>query len=525
LTTLEQSNMSSRLGIGAPEEVLSQSTDTCAGDVSQNYATKEELKLMYDALGAVQKENLELSRRQKILEEENSVLRTWQTNYETHLTEKHLELNQEHGTQILSELTAIKNEVTDLARRFKDLETQVRDLDRKIKSVTSHSNTSVEELHNKFAEQQVLLQDLQVDVAENIIDSSTLEDEHNGLDRRLEALAGGLESLRGEYRKLNRGFDQINPIPRPLYTAEDHLRHEMETIFAQPDDEVEQWNFKLDRQVCNPHRVEEDSDMEDEIEIYDFRQRTNTDVDDDDEAMDCEAKHISSTLDECHDVPIKRQVFEDHEDAEDPESYDAIDCDFMQKAYFNREYYDYQILKITNDVDDNGSDDEVMDLEEEHEPVTLDEHDEHDEVMNDMGISVWLDEHGDLQTNHPYKDDDNAWEELKATWARQKEEFENKAEEKEVDWLALDLNKNSSRCLRTALFPRAHRWTKANPGKYACSNCTNTQKICFGQHKGQLVALPLPDEAISKEDPTIMQFYVAESLRITRTHHCGNLWN
>ena len=461
--------MSSRLGIGAPEGDPRHPTYTCAENLSQNYASKEELRSMCDALGALQKDNLELSRRQKILEEENSFLRLWQTNHETRLTEKHLELNQEHGTKILSELTAIKNEVTGLARRFNDLETQARDLDRKIKSVTSHSNTTVEELRNKLGEQQVLLEDLQVNVAENIIDSSTLEDEHNGLDRRLEALAGGLESLREEYRKLNRGFDQITSIPRPLYTAEDHLRHEMETFFAQSDDEVEQWNF-LDRQVCNPQRVVEDSEMEDEIDVHDFRHSINTDIDDN-ESGDNESN--------------------------DNESND-------------------------NESDNNESHNEVMDFEEEHEPVTLDEH---DEVMNDVEISVWLDEHGDLQTDHPYKHDDDAWEELKATWAGQKEEFENKAEEKEVDWLSLDLNKNSSRCLRTALFPRAHRWTKADPGKYACSNCTNTQKICSGQLDGQLVALPLPDEAIRKEDPTIMQFYVAESLRITRTYHCGNLWN
>jgi hypothetical protein len=162
---------------------------------------------------------------------------------------------------------------------------------------------------------------------------------------------------------------------------------------------------------------------------------------------------------------------------------------------------------------------EDLEYEKEHEPAILGDH---DEEMDDTDFTIWLDDNGDLQTDYPY--DDDAWQALEATWSSQKQKFEAQAAEKEVDWLSVDLNKNSMECLWTAVFPRLQKWTKADPGDYACSNCTNMLRICFGERDGRFEALPLLGEVIRQDTPTIMQLYVAEKKKITRTYKCGHLW-
>jgi hypothetical protein len=171
------------------------------------------------------------------------------------------------------------------------------------------------------------------------------------------------------------------------------------------------------------------------------------------------------------------------------------------------------------DSENNNYDDEGMDHEAEYDPAILEDH---DEDMDDAEFTIWLDHNGGLQTDYPYNDD--AWQELEATWAPQKQYLKDKAEKKDLDWLSLDLNKNSTKCLWTAVCPRTQKWTKANPGGYACSNCTNMLRICFGERDGRFEALPLLGEAIRQDTPTIMQLYVAEKKKVTRTYKCGHLW-
>lgn len=61
-----------------------------------------------------------------------------------------------------------------------------------------------------------------------------------------------------------------------------------------------------------------------------------------------------------------------------------------------------------------------------------------------------------------------------------------------------------------------HRWTKLHPGEFACSACTNMQKICFEDLNGRLEALPLPAQAIKRETPKMIHLFVAEVKTATR---------
>lgn len=375
---------------------------------------KDEFREIKDGLRAVQEQNLELLANQRILKEEN--------------------------TDLKEENIALKDRIEDIFRHF---------------------NAAIRKIHEKDGERRVTFEDLQVDVAETVIDTSRLEDEQNEFDKRLEAVVLRQDVMeeeselfkkttKSQARGLEKGLEvleQMITIPGRVHSEDVHSEHDRGAYVLQLNDHVQQQNSQLGRQVYNPHGLAQDSRVEDEAEVYDLRYRMNT-----------------------------------------------------PHGNFG---------------------DEVMDSEEEHHSSAVEDG---DQEMTDVEFTVWLDNNGDLQTDHPYKDDDDAWEELTAAWALQKEEFINEAEENEVDWLSLDLHKHSSRCLRTALFPRTHRWTKANPGEYACRGCTNTQKICFGQLNGRFVALPLPNEAIRKDDPTIMQFYIAVRSRVTRSYHCGNLW-
>ena len=70
--------------------------------------------------------------------------------------------------------------------------------------------------------------------------------------------------------------------------------------------------------------------------------------------------------------------------------------------------------------------------------------------------------------------------------------FIEKTKNEKVDWLAVSFNIHSTKCLRSAVFLRTHRWTKLSLGEFACSACTNMQKICFRDLNGRLEALPPP---------------------------------
>jgi hypothetical protein len=140
--------------------------------------------------------------------------------------------------------------------------------------------------------------------------------------------------------------------------------------------------------------------------------------------------------------------------------------------------------------------------------------DDHVGKIDDTGISVWLDCNGDLQTDYQYKVD--AWEEMKATWARQMSDFQLK----NPYWLSVDLE---GKCLKSAVFSRIHYWTVSDPGAYACRACANNKVICVGERGGRLEALPLPDEAIP-EVHTIKQVYVTERNKNSKAVIYRSLW-
>jgi hypothetical protein len=203
-----------------------------------------------------------------------------------------------------------------------------------------------------------------------------------------------------------------------------------------------------------------------------------------------------------HDSQLDNRVFNHGLYAQDPESDTEIEVvDFRHR------------VKTDNDHD------EAMQFGEEHEPATLDDH---NEEFDEVEFTVWLDDNGDLQTN--LQDPDGTWHELKASWAIQKVELEEQTkDEEELAWLSVDFEKYSKKCLWSAVTGRTHYWTNSEAGSFACRACANNQVICFGNIDGVWVALPLPYEVV-EEDSTMKQMYISYRGAISRACQARGVW-
>lgn len=137
-----------------------------------------------------------------------------------------------------------------------------------------------------------------------------------------------------------------------------------------------------------------------------------------------------------------------------------------------------------------------------------------DEEEEEAGITVWINQDGDLETDSEVNE--QAWNQLEAIWADQVSKFD----EKNPNWASVNLK---GKCLKTALFPRVQNWTQLNPGEYACRNCTNMRKICVGQRNNRLEALRLPSELLG-EAPSVLQTYVADIEQISRKFIAAQIW-
>jgi hypothetical protein len=208
------------------------------------------------------------------------------------------------------------------------------------------------------------------------------------------------------------------------------------------------------------------------------------------------------------DSHIQQQDFQVyHEEVQDSGSEDDI------AAYNSR----LRVIAKNNDYDD-----EALEAEANHEPATL--HNVEEAIRN-RKIEFRLNGHGDLYTPHT-----RSYymvvilREMNKAWAPQKQEFIDQGTAEGLNWPFIELKKASSKCMRTACFPRSQKWTKDDSGEYVCSNCTNTMKICFGLRNGHWEALPILREAIPQDNPTHLQLYFAETKNITRTLKCGHLY-
>jgi hypothetical protein len=329
------------------------------------------------------------------------------------------------------------------------------------------------------------IQDMKTQELDRLYEVRDLKDMIEAAVGRTSHLEEELEKLKSTNEDLVQRLDSMQEASNSKTAAESKIKW-LETMLMVAREEHREFKYRVEQVIRVPDRIRETS-----------------------EDVTPEQGQVPSLLqlgDQVHqqDSQLDHEVYDHQEEVQDSESEDDI-------AAYN--------FRHRGDFENNNYDDEAMDHQVQYDPAILGDH---DEEMDDTDFTIWLDDNGDLQTDYPY--DDDAWQRLEATWAAQKRDFKVQAAEKKVDWLSVDLNKNSMKCLWTAMFPRTQKWTKADPGEYACSNCTNTQRICFGERDGRFEALPLLSDAIRKDTPTIMQLYVAEKEKVTRAYKCGHLW-
>jgi len=163
-----------------------------------------------------------------------------------------------------------------------------------------------------------------------------------------------------------------------------------------------------------------------------------------------------------------------------------------------------------------------MDLDEEHGQTTS--IDWNREMEDTEGFAVWLDDDGDLQTN--LQDLDETWYDLQDIWATQKTKFDERAKKnggQEQDWMSVDYDEYSTKCLWSTILGRIHFWTKEDAGNFACRACANNQAICFGNCRGRWEALPLPSK-VTSEVSGIAEMFVASRTRFTFSREARGLW-
>jgi hypothetical protein len=109
---------------------------------------------------------------------------------------RRLKISEEESAASKLEIKNLKVEAFSLTQSIRDLRAQVIDkskgvLERedKIEALVNQFKTAVEELDNKLDQRQVLFEDLQVDVAETVIDTSYLQDEQTELINSVQSLA------------------------------------------------------------------------------------------------------------------------------------------------------------------------------------------------------------------------------------------------------------------------------------------------------------------------------------------------
>ncbi|KAH0289385.1 hypothetical protein M436DRAFT_82677 [Aureobasidium namibiae CBS 147.97] len=199
-----------------------------------------------------------------------------------------------------------------------------------------------------------------------------------------------------------------------------------------------------------------------------------------------------------HDLDQDSPNLEDDGGEDDREAQDMV---FDQEDDQEQRPVDYQVEIFEENGDNNLYDYDDIDLLQKGPPTTssddgVAESDDDVAESNDgEDFSVWLDDHGDLQTN--VQDPDDTWNDLLEVWVKQKAEFENKNK----DWLSVDLKKLPLQCLRTVVFPRTQRWTKSSPGAYAYS--TTLELVDTIGLLAMKPYLPLNDKIEDSEQPEV----------------------
>ena len=451
------------------EQIAHHFARECTAQLFHTFATKDEIRVMQEG-------NLE---RLRVLEEKIAILEALWRNHDCHKESSSGSI-QGKDAKLASDMRAVQRELSNLARSFQDYKTQrvdetyaTHNLEDKINGVVRHLNAVIEETHERLDERRITFDQVQVDVAETVIDTSYLRSEKNGsatavqtLTRRFDvmeeelnvfreaarfktqALETGFETLRQEHRKFKRGVAQLIDTPDCVRPDAAHVEHDREAHISLPDDEDQRLGSQLDRQVRTPHWLAQDSRVEDKIELRDSRHRVNAQVDNnDDEAMDLDEEHGQTA-----------------------------------SIYWNRGMEDTE------------------------------------------GFAVWLDDDGDLQTN--LQDLDETWYDLQDIWATQKTKFDERAKKnggQEQDWMSVDYDEYSTKCLWSIIFNRIHFWTKEDAGNFACRACANNQAICFGNCRGRWEALPLPSK-VTSEVSGIAEMFVASRTRFTFSREARGLW-
>jgi hypothetical protein len=119
---------------------------------------------------------------------------------------RRLKISEEESAASKLEIQNLKVGAFSLTQSIRDLRAQVIDkskgvLERedKIEALVNQFKTAVEELDNKLDQRQVLFEDLQVDVAETVIDTSYLQDEQTELINSVQSLAQRFDSMHEDF--------------------------------------------------------------------------------------------------------------------------------------------------------------------------------------------------------------------------------------------------------------------------------------------------------------------------------------
>jgi hypothetical protein len=252
-------------------------------------------------------------------------------------------------------------------------------------------------------------------------------------------------SLKGSRKKLENRLEQATKMrSRGLERLEEiSLDHGEESRSSELDDQAQQQDSQVAPEAQVHQKGSLDSRLGHNYDAYSFDHRVS-----DDEVMDdieYEEEHDPDTpIDHdsfeygrgSHspqlDNQVEQQDYQDYpEEVQDSGSEDGI------AAYNSR----LRVIAEHNDYDDEGTEHEA-----DHESATLGDV---DEEMNDGEIKFWLNRNGDLDTHTRSYHMVVILRELNAAWAPQKQEFIVQATVKRLNWPFMELEKESSKCMRT----------------------------------------------------------------------------
>jgi myosin heavy subunit len=286
-----------------------------------------------------------------------------------------------------------------------------------------------------------------------------LEDKDLESSRRQKTLEEEIAASKSEIKNLKAELNNLT------WSIQDMKTQELDKLYEVRDlkDKIEaaightsHLEEELEKSKCtNEDLVQRLDSMQEDFDISETAAETKI------KGLETEKRHLEDRLDQVNKISgtATHVLFEysggrrsSRLDDQVPQQHPQLDHEVhdhqegVQDSESEDDIADYN-FRHGVDLEDNNHNDERMDHEAEYDPAILGDD---DEEMVDAEIAVWLDEHGDRQTN--LEDQGDEWEKLKEKWALGRAELQNT----DRNWLLADLEKYSKKCLWSAVTGRTH---------------------------------------------------------------------